>query len=112
MPKKKEESKNSRQRKALSPEDREKQMINLAVNLAEEQLRDGTASSQIITHFLKLATVREQLEKEKLENENKLLQAKAEAIESSKNMEELYMKALKAMTEYSGENIMEDDYYE
>lgn len=111
MPKKKEESKNSRQRKALSPEDREKQMINLAVNLAEEQLRDGTASSQIITHFLKLATVREQLEKEKLENENKLLQAKAEAIESSKNMEELYMKALKAMTEYSGE-IMEEDEYE
>ena len=110
MPKKKEESKNSRQRKALSPEDREKQMINLAVNLAEEQLREGTASSQIITHFLKLATTREQLEKEKLENENKLLQAKAEALESNKNMEELYTKALKAMTEYSGETFEEDDY--
>ena len=55
---------------------------------------------------------REQLEKEKLENENKLLQAKAEAIESSKNMEELYMKALKAMTEYSGETFEEDDDYE
>ena len=69
-------------RPALNPEERENQMINLAVNLAEQQLRDGTASSQVITHFLKLGTTKAELEKEKLRNENEVLKAKAKSIES------------------------------
>lgn len=86
---------------ARSPEAREKQMINLAVDLAEKQLVEGTASSQVITHFLKLASLREKLERQKLEEENKLLRAKTEALESSKKVEELYAEAIRAFKSYS-----------
>lgn len=89
-------------RPALTPESRENQLISLAVDLAEQQLRDGTASSQVITHYLKLGSTRERLEKEKLEEENKLLKAKTEQLQSMKRMEELYADAIKAMQNYSG----------
>lgn len=89
-------------RPALTPESRENQLISLAVDLAEQQLRDGTASSQVITHYLKLGSTRERLEKEKLEEENKLLKAKREQLQSMKRMEELYADAIKAMQNYSG----------
>lgn len=91
-------------RPALTPEARENQMIALAVDLAEKQLIEGTASSQVITHFLKLATTRERLEREKLAKENELLKAKTEAIESAKCVEDLYANALKAMQSYRGES--------
>lgn len=89
-------------RPALSPESRENQMISLAVDLAEKQLLEGTASSQVITHFLKLGTTIAKLEKEKLEKENNLLDVKAKAIESAENAEEMYKNALEAMRKYSG----------
>lgn len=89
-------------RPALSPEAREQQMISLAVDLAEKQLLDGSASSQVITHFLKLGTSRAELEKEKLKRENKVLEAKAKAIESSEEVKVLYENALKAMRNYAG----------
>lgn len=95
-------------RPALTPDTRENQMIALAVDLAEKQLIEGTASSQVITHFLKLATSRERLEREKLEKENELLRAKTEAIESAKRVEELYSDALRAMRSYRGETDDED----
>lgn len=96
-------------RPALNPEERENQMINLAVNLAEQQLRDGTASSQVITHFLKLGTTKAELEKEKLRNENEVLKAKAKHIESSEEVKVLYENALKAMRNYGGYGD-EDEY--
>lgn len=89
-------------RPALSPEAREQQMISLAVDLAEKQLLDGSASSQVITHFLKLGTSRAELEKEKIKRENKVLEAKAKAIESSEEVKVLYENALKAMRNYAG----------
>lgn len=89
-------------RPALSPEARENQMISLAVDLAEQQLIDGTASSQVITHFLKLGTTRAELEKEKLRSENEVLRAKAKAIESTEETKVLYENALKAMRNYAG----------
>lgn len=89
-------------RPALSPEARENQMIALAVDLAEQQLRDGTASSQVITHFLKLGSSKAELEKEKLKRENKVLEVKAKAIESSEEVKVLYENALKAMRNYAG----------
>lgn len=89
-------------RPALTPESRENQLIAYAVDLAEQQLRDGTASSQVITHFLKLGSTKERLEKEKLEQENALLRAKTDAMISAKNTEELYTEAIKAMQKYSG----------
>ncbi len=102
--------KKKRMSPAATPEAREKQLISLASDLAEEQLLNGTASSQVITHFLKLGSTRERMEKEKLQRENELLKAKAEAIESQKNTEELYREAIKAMQIYSGNVRSEDDY--
>lgn len=96
-------------RPVISPEARELQMVSLAINLAEKQLREGTASSQVITHYLKLGTMKEKLERERLENENKLLAAKTEAIESAKRVEELYANALHAMREYSGRDNGDDE---
>ena len=96
-----------RGRPATTPEARERQMISLAVDCAEKQLLDGTASSQVINHYLKLGSTKERLEKEKLEEENKLLRAKTESIQSQKKVEELYAEALKAMRNYSGQGDME-----
>lgn len=90
------------ERPALTPEGRENQMIALATNLAEQQMRDGTASSQIITHYLKLGSVKSELELEKLRRENELLRVKAEAVEAAKHSEEMYQKALDALRSYSG----------
>lgn len=87
---------------AKTPEARENHMISLAVDLAEKQMSEGSASSQVITHYLKLATTREQLEQKKLEQETKLLVAKAEALDSAKVAEEKYEQALKAMRRYTG----------
>jgi len=89
-------------------------MIALAVDLAEKQLAKGTASSQVITHFLKMGTVREGLEREKLKRENELLEAKSDAIASGKRVEELYSNALKAMRAYAGQDPEPefDDYNE
>lgn len=95
-------------RPALTPEAEESQMISLAVDLAKKQLLEGTASSQVITHFLKLGSTKERLEREKLEKENELLRAKTEALESAKNMEKLYADAINAMKLYSG-HMKEDD---
>lgn len=90
-------------RPARTPEAREQQLIALAVDLAEKQLLEGTASSQVITHYLKLGTTREKLEKEKLAKENALLAAKTDAIHSAQKVEELYTQALSAMKLYSGQ---------
>ena len=89
---------------ALTPEGRENQLISLAIDLAEKQLSEGTASSQVITHYLKLGSTKERLEKEKLEKENELLKAKTESIQSAKRVEELYKEALNAMKRYSGQS--------
>ena len=88
---------------ARAVEARENQMIDYAVSLAEKQLLEGTASSQVITHYLKLGSTKERLEKEKLIQENELLKAKTEALQSAKRIEELYEKAMNAMKSYRGE---------
>ena len=101
----------TKRRAAMSPEARENQMISLAVDVAERQMLKGTASSQVITHFLKLGSRKEQLEREKLENENELLRTRIKALESSEKSEEMYAKVLKAIKEYSGrEDIDNGDY--
>ena len=94
---------------AFTPEARENQLISLAVDLAEKQLLEGTASAQVITHYLKLGTANARLEREKLERENKLLEAKTKAIENSERMEELYSNAINAMREYGGHGSSIDD---
>lgn len=96
-----------RSRPALTPEARENEMIALAVDLAEEQLRNGTASSQVITHYLKLGSTKERIEREMLEEQKKLLIAKTESLEAARKAEEDYEKVLAALKMYSGQ---EDDY--
>lgn len=99
----------SRRRQAMTPEARENQMISKAVSLAEKQIENGTASAQVVTHYLKLGSSRERLEQERLRHENELLQVKREAIESAQRVEVLYKQALDAMKSYSGAPPEEDD---
>lgn len=94
---------------ATTPEARENEMISLATDLAEQQIREGTASSQVISHFLKLGSTREQLEQQRLAHENELTKVKIEAIESQKRVEELYSQALQAMRSYAGQEPQEED---
>jgi hypothetical protein len=84
-------------------------LIGLAVDLAEQQLANGTASAQVITHYLKLGSSREKLEQEKLAQENELLAVKADAIASAKRVEELYSSALSAMRSYAGLEMLIND---
>lgn len=105
---KKDTNQSKRQRPpATTIEARENQLIALAVDLAEKQLSDGSASSQVITHYLKLGSTKERIEKEILEKQRDLITAKTEAIQSAQRVEELYTNALNAMRTYSGRG---DDY--
>ena len=106
---KKDEPTQRRRPPAKTVEARENQLIALAVDLAEEQLSKGTASSQVITHYLKLGSTKEKLEKEILESQKVLMKAKTEALTSSKNIEELYKKALESMSIYRGSDRGNDD---
>lgn len=98
-----------KRRPALSPEARENQLVSLAVDLAEKQLIEGTASSQVITHYLRLGSTKEKLEKEILEKQKELIEAKTESLQSSKRVEELYANALEAMKNYSGNTSNDQD---
>lgn len=97
-------SSSSVSRPPLTPESKENQMIALSIDLAEKQLREGTASAQVITHFLKLAATKEkrEIEMEILEKEKELITAKTENLQSQQRTEELYRDALAAMKKYSG----------
>lgn len=96
--------KQKKSRPTLTAEARENEMIGLAVDLAEKQLREGTASSQVITHYLKLATTKERYEKELMIKEIELKQAKVDELKTAKRIEELYKDALDAMRIYKGEH--------
>lgn len=96
-------------RPALTPEGRERQLISLAMDRAEEQLRAGTASSQVITHFLKLGSAKEQIEREILEKQKDLIVAKTENLQTNKHLEELYNGAIEAMKTYSGNRNREEE---
>src|SRR3954451_7896475 len=87
---------------ARTPEAREQELASAAYDLAEEQIRTGTASSQVITHFLKMGSTRERLEQQRMEHEIELMDVKKEQLEGQKRVEELYVSALEAMRSYSG----------
>lgn len=104
---------------ARTPEAEEREMINLAMKQARKQLENGTASSQIVTHFLNLATQKAQLERDKLRAETEMAKAKVEVMQSQKKSEELYKKAIDAFKSYGGglgsisdSDEDEDDYYD
>lgn len=106
MPKRK-----SHRKPAYTEVGRENQLVTLAIDLAEKQLSEGTASSQVITHYLKLGSTREKLEQERLSRENELLTSKVDMMASAKRVEELYEAALDAMRSYAGRSMdeLEDD---
>lgn len=97
---------------ARNPEGRENQLINLAINEAERRLENGTASSQIITTLLKLATTKAQLELEKLRSDIALQRAKEQEIEDKASNNDLYTKALEAFKSYKGDSEIYDEYDE
>lgn len=88
---------------ALTDEAREAQMVSLAIDLAEKQLLEGTASAQVISHFLKIGSTKERLEKEILEEQKGLVRAKTKALESAERIEKLYAGALDAMRKYGAQ---------
>ena len=94
---------------AKTPEAREDQMVSLAVDLAQQQLEDGTATSQVITHFLKIGATASKIEKEILKEQRELIRAKTEALKSAKKVEELYLEALTAMRRYTGNKRGDED---
>lgn len=81
----------------------------MAHDVAEQQMLEGTASAMVITHYLKLGTEKQKLETEKLRAEISLAQTRMETMESSKNVEELYESALKAMREYQGQETYDEE---
>lgn len=95
-------------RPALSPEAEENQMISLAMDLAKQQLQDGTASSQLITEFVKRGSTKARIEQEILEKQKELIEAKTQSLQSAQRIEELYSNALKAMRNYSGQGGSDD----
>lgn len=99
---------------ATTPEGRENQLIAAAVDLAYEQIKNGTASAQVITHYLKLGSTRERLEQERLMRENELMEAKIKNMASAANIEKLYNDAINAMRGYSGQDQVDHDgeYYD
>ena len=105
-------------RPALSPEARENQLISLAIDLVEQRLIDGTASSQETTHFLKLATQKSKFEQERMRLENELIKAKTQNLRDQADMKTLYENAITAMRRYSGnggasyDDDEDDDYDE
>lgn len=109
----KEPPKKRKRKPPSTPEGRELRNVSLATDLAEEQLANGTASAQVISHYIKQGSQREILEQERISNENKLLKAKVEQLESGARIEELYEKAIDAMRVYNGsEEEYEEEEYE
>lgn len=107
--KKETENSGSRSRRppATTPESRENQLISSAVDLAEKQMNEGTASAQVITHYLKLGSSREKLEQERMRQEVALMEAKRENMASAQRVEELYGAAIDAMRAYAGHEALQ-----
>lgn len=97
-------------RPAINPEARENQLISLAIDLVEQRLRDGTASAQETTHFLKLASQKAKYDLERAELENELIKAKTQNLRDQADMKTLYENAINAMRRYSGQVDEEDEY--
>jgi hypothetical protein len=102
----------SRRRPATTPDGREKQLIAIAVDLAEKQILAGTASAQVITHYLKLGSSREQLEQQRIRHENDLMAVKRDAIAKQEDIQLLFAEATRAMTLYKGEDVPVKDEYD
>src|SRR3954466_6744933 len=104
------EGRHRRRSPARTPEARESELASAAYDLAEEQLREGTASSQVITHFLKAGSMRERLEQQRIQHEIELMGVKRENLEAQARVEELYVNAIEAMRSYVGASSSSGDF--
>lgn len=93
-----------------TPEGRENRLISMALDLAEERLRNGTATAQEVVHFLKLGSEKSRVEVEKLELEKKLVEAKTENLKAQRDMATMFNDAMAAMKRYRGEEDDSDEY--
>ena len=109
MPKASSDNKKSKSPPALSPEAYENRLISKAYKSVEKRIDSGEATAQELVHFLRLGSTKEQLELEKLKKENELLRVKADAIQSQKEVKELYTEAIDAFRKYSGLPSIKDD---
>lgn len=100
---------NRRDSHARTPEARELELSSAAYDLAEKQIQEGTASSQVLTHFLKAGSMRERLEQQRIEHEIELMAVKRENLEAQTRVEELYVNAIEAMRSYVGSDPIIDD---
>lgn len=98
-----------RRRRAMTPEEREAQLISLTMDTVEERIRTGKASSQELVHFLRAGSNKERYEKEKMALELELVKAKTENLRMQQKNEEIYSNALKAFKRYNGVDTDEDD---
>lgn len=98
-----------RRRRAMSPEEREAQLISLTMDVVEDRIRNGKASSQELVHFLRAGSNKERFETQKLELELQLVQAKTENLRLQQKNDEIYAEALKAFKRYSGTDDIEDE---
>lgn len=96
-------------RPSLNPDARENLLISLATDVAEEQLRNGTASAQVIVHYLKLGSAKARLEKQLLAEQVDLVKAKTNAYKASEHADEMYEKAISAMKSYGSEAVASND---
>lgn len=111
MAKAKQVTKKRRRPPAATPEEREQRMVAMAMDLAEKQLEEGTASTQVITHFLKLGSTREVAEQNMIEKKTELVSAQVDNIESQKVVGELYQNAIDAMRLYTGNGDGHEDIF-
>lgn len=109
MPRTSDESKKTKTRPAMSPEAVENRLINKAFKAVERRIDNGEATAAELVHFLKLGSITGQLELEKLKKENELLRAKTDAIQSQKEVKELYSEAIQAFRRYSGAPIFDEE---
>lgn len=92
----------------LTEEARENRLISMALDIAEKQLRDGTAPPSVVAHFLKIGSQRASLETERIRAETEMLIAKRKLAEASEQNEIMYKDAIEAMKRY---NRSDDDEY-
>ena len=101
---------------ARTEEEEEKRACGYAMDLAIKWMREGTAPAQVVTHFLKIGSLREQAELEKTRREIELLKAKKKAIESAEEQDKKYQEVIKAISSYAGKDqeweIVDDGYPE
>ena len=94
--------KRSTSKRATTDEGRELEIQNLAMNLAYERLKNGTASNDLIKEVLKSGSAERRLKREIMEEQRDLLRAKREAIKSQEQTEVDYKKVLVAIRTYNG----------